>query len=168
MKKILLLAVCLLVAGGVAAYASIPDAAGVIHGCYATKGGTLRVIDTDAGQTCGKDEVALSWNQTGPQGPAGPAGAPATALWAVVNSVGGLVRGSHVVSAQRDPGNPTGLYDVTFDQPVSACAALATLGSSAGGAAISVQNGDDSATVRIQISGQTNFVDAPFQVAVFC
>ena len=54
-----------------AATAAIPDANGVIHGCRNTKTGVLRVIDTDKGQTCSKDETALSWNQTGPQGPAG-------------------------------------------------------------------------------------------------
>jgi hypothetical protein len=64
-----------LVLGGTAvAVASIPDAQGVIHGCRNTKTGALRAIDTDVGQTCGKDEAALNWNQTGPQGPAGPPG----------------------------------------------------------------------------------------------
>jgi hypothetical protein len=59
------------------AVASIPAADGTITGCRNTKNGTLRVIDAEAGQTCGKDEVRLTWNQTGPaglQGPAGPAG----------------------------------------------------------------------------------------------
>ena len=32
-------------------YASIPGSDGAIHGCYAA-GGQLRVIDTDAGQSC--------------------------------------------------------------------------------------------------------------------
>ncbi|HST25385.1 MAG TPA: hypothetical protein VLJ76_05305 [Gaiellaceae bacterium] len=68
------------------AYATIPDTAGVIHGCYAkasggTTPGTLRVIDTGLGQSCGLNEVGLNWNQqgvkgaTGPQGPKGPTGA---------------------------------------------------------------------------------------------
>jgi hypothetical protein len=56
------------------AMASIPDANGVIHGCYDTKHGNLRVIDTEADQTCDPNETLLSWNQTGPQGPAGPPG----------------------------------------------------------------------------------------------
>jgi hypothetical protein len=60
--------------GGGVAFASIPDSGGVIHGCYSAKDGTLRVIDTDAGQTCAKGENSLNWNQQGPQGPAGPAG----------------------------------------------------------------------------------------------
>jgi hypothetical protein len=76
-KRIAALAVAaagVLVAGGVA-YATIPDTNGVIHGCYATKDGSLRVIDTAAGQNCGPKETALDWSQTGPQGPIGPAGA---------------------------------------------------------------------------------------------
>ena len=36
--------------GSAIAFASIPDAGGVIHGCYDNKG-TLRVIDTGAGQS---------------------------------------------------------------------------------------------------------------------
>ena len=57
-------------AAGVA-YASIPDSSGVIHGCYKKTRGMLRVIDS-ATTTCGNDETALTWNQTGPQGPTGP------------------------------------------------------------------------------------------------
>jgi hypothetical protein len=56
------------------AIASIPDSGGVIHGCYTTLGGGLRVIDTDLGQKCKSKETALTWSQTGPQGLAGPAG----------------------------------------------------------------------------------------------
>jgi hypothetical protein len=59
-------------AGGIA-YASIPDAGGVIHGCYDAKaagkknGSNLAVIDTTTG-TCGKNETELDWNQAGPAG----------------------------------------------------------------------------------------------------
>lgn len=54
--------------------AGIPDASGVIHGCYKKDQGSLRVIDTEMGQTCLSSEIALQWNQTGPQGPVGPQG----------------------------------------------------------------------------------------------
>jgi len=80
MKRLPLLGIpvavgALLLAGGVA-YATIPDATNVIHGCYASKGGELRVIDTAAGQGCDvKRETPLDWNQTGLQGPEGPQGA---------------------------------------------------------------------------------------------
>lgn len=59
-----------------AVQAAIPDAGGVIHGCYKTNQGTLRVIDTDAGQACANSEAALNWNQTGPAGPQGAQGPP--------------------------------------------------------------------------------------------
>jgi hypothetical protein len=57
------------------AYASIPDANGVVHGCYKKSGGMLRVIDSAADQ-CDKSETPLTWNQTGPQGLQGPPGPP--------------------------------------------------------------------------------------------
>ena len=76
MRKTLIPIAALLtvVAAAVAAPAAIPDANGSIHACRNTKTGVLRVIDTDKGQTCRKGEVALTWNQSGPQGPAGPSG----------------------------------------------------------------------------------------------
>lgn len=67
------------------AVASVPSANGVIHACLSPPG-TVRVIDTDAGQTCRSNETPLDWNQqglpgpqgvpgsAGVQGPAGPAG----------------------------------------------------------------------------------------------
>jgi hypothetical protein len=77
MKKPVIVATALAAAVLIAsaAWAAIPDSGGVIHGCYLTKGGLLRVVDTDAGQTCTKYEVALTWNQTGPQGLPGATGA---------------------------------------------------------------------------------------------
>ena len=61
------------VAGTVVAVADIPDS-GVINGCVANNG-SLKVVDTSAGQTCKAGETALPWNQQGPQGPQGPQGA---------------------------------------------------------------------------------------------
>jgi len=56
--------------GGVA-WATIPDAAGVIHACYKAQNGQLRVIDVSLGQSCVPSEVALQWSQTGPGGSQG-------------------------------------------------------------------------------------------------
>lgn len=57
------------------ARATVPDANGVFHGCYALDGGALRVIDTGNGETCAAGtEVPLDWNLAGPAGPKGPAG----------------------------------------------------------------------------------------------
>ncbi|MDP9281974.1 MAG: hypothetical protein M3P38_07735 [Chloroflexota bacterium] len=73
----------LLAAGGIA-YAN--GANGTIDGCYQKVDGVLRVIDL-ASQTCRPSEIAISWNQTGPQGatgatgpigPTGPTGATGT------------------------------------------------------------------------------------------
>ena len=61
-----------LVAVGVAAVAAgIPNADGVIQGCY-NQTGRLRVVE-DATQ-CLATETALTWHQRGPRGPAGPQG----------------------------------------------------------------------------------------------
>lgn len=60
----------LLAAGGIA-YATIPDSNGVIHACYKTTGGALRVIDSGAGGACNASETPVSWSQTGPQGQQG-------------------------------------------------------------------------------------------------
>lgn len=63
-----------------AVQASIPDASGVIHGCYVksaapgSQPGALRVIDTALGQTCQLSEGALTWSQHGPTGVRGPTG----------------------------------------------------------------------------------------------
>ena len=59
--------------GGGIAYAAIPDASGVIHGCYKNQNGQLRVIDPAASH-CRHSETAISWNQTGPPGPPGISG----------------------------------------------------------------------------------------------
>jgi collagen triple helix repeat protein len=71
-----IVAVGMMVAGAGIAYATIPDVSGVIHGCYAKSGGSLRVID-DTVTNCKSTETSLNWNVQGvpgPQGPAGPQG----------------------------------------------------------------------------------------------
>ncbi len=66
-----------------AVQASIPDANGVIHGCYNTSlahgnpTGALRVIDTaKANGNCASWEAPLNWNAKGVTGATGPTGAP--------------------------------------------------------------------------------------------
>lgn len=59
--------------GGVA-WATIPDSGGVIHACFDSKSGNLRVLDAPS-HVCGKFETSIDWNQSGAPGPAGPAGA---------------------------------------------------------------------------------------------
>lgn len=65
------------VAGGIA-FASIPDSAGVIHGCYRSAAGDaqgqLRVVEDPAG--CRGNETPIQWSEQGVVGPPGPAGPP--------------------------------------------------------------------------------------------
>lgn len=58
-------------AGGIVA-ASIPAADGTINGCYQKNNGQLRVVES--ADKCNPSELALTWQQQGPQGPEGPAG----------------------------------------------------------------------------------------------
>src|SRR5262245_44143536 len=43
------------------AWAAIPDPAGVIHGCFKSSNGNLRVIDPGAGGTCNASEQSVEW-----------------------------------------------------------------------------------------------------------
>src|SRR5581483_2855382 len=77
------LTVAVLTAGaalGIAAgvQAAVPDSNGVIHGCYKTPNGDLRVIDPASGGSCKNNETALNWNQKGPTGAAGAQGPAGT------------------------------------------------------------------------------------------
>jgi hypothetical protein len=60
------------------AYATIPAGDGVIQGCYAKSGGTLRVIDASV-TNCKAGETALNWSQQGVPGPTGDPGEPGPA-----------------------------------------------------------------------------------------
>jgi hypothetical protein len=66
------IAAAVALAAGVA-YATIPDGQGVIHACYKSDGGQLRVVDA---ASCNPSETALTWSQAGPQGPPGEKGDP--------------------------------------------------------------------------------------------
>lgn len=62
------------------ALAAIPDSNGVIHGCYTTAGGSLRVVN--ASSECFVTETPLDWGVEGPAGAAGsqgPQGLPGVA-----------------------------------------------------------------------------------------
>jgi hypothetical protein len=92
MKKLIVSVIAGLALAGGVAYATIPDAGGMIHGCYGKDNGRLRVIDTALGggaqdengqnngqngselAACTENEAALNWNQVGPKGDTGPTG----------------------------------------------------------------------------------------------
>jgi hypothetical protein len=61
-------------AGGIA-WAAIPEAGGVINGCYQKNEGQLRVIDPTA-TACLSSEVPISWSAKGIEGAKGATGAP--------------------------------------------------------------------------------------------
>jgi hypothetical protein len=73
-----------LIAGAGVMFATIPDASGVIHGCYTKSTGLIRIID-DSVTSCRSGDTAISWNIQGAPGPkgdtgnTGPAGAPGPA-----------------------------------------------------------------------------------------
>src|SRR2546423_12101714 len=59
------------------AFGSIPDTDGVIHACYNTTSGKIRVTDATNPKLAAclsSKEVALDWNRQGPEGPEGPVG----------------------------------------------------------------------------------------------
>jgi hypothetical protein len=109
-----------------AVQASIPDAKGVIHGCYNTSLahgnplGALRAIDTaTVNGNCASWEAPLDWNQRGvtgptgargPTGPTGAAGPPGTArAWALVRFDGTIIQQVNVTSVSH---LATGIYCV--------------------------------------------------------
>jgi hypothetical protein len=65
-----------IVLGGSVAWAAIPDAAGLIHGCHKLNNGQLRVVES--ADDCHPSERAIDWNQTGQQGPPGMDGSDGT------------------------------------------------------------------------------------------
>jgi hypothetical protein len=86
-------------------HATIPDATGVIHSCYALDG-TLRLVDNP---TCKKNETALAWNQVGPQGPQGLQGPTGP-------------QGPQGVQGAQGPAGPLGLERVQANTPLDSVA----------------------------------------------
>ena len=57
---------------GVAVAATIPDSAGVIHGCYGRGTGNVRIVESAS--KCRNFETPITWQQTGEAGEQGPTG----------------------------------------------------------------------------------------------
>jgi hypothetical protein len=114
----LAMVVALMGAGAVAAYATIPNA-GVIHACFLTSTGVLRVIDATV-TNCAKKETALKWNVQGVQGVQGPQGVQGTQG----------IQGNQ--GPQGDPGLPGvshGYFGSSTDAPVAQGPAWSSVGS---------------------------------------
>ena len=175
--------------------ASIPDSQNVIHGCYAVKDGSLRVIDPSAGQSCDtKKEQSLDWDQTGPTGTTGPKGTTgargATGAKGPTGARGptgpkgatgangapatkrwaaiasdGTVLGSSGVVSVQHMGS--GIYRIDFGQNVEKCAALAT--NNGGGVDSTLTATRVNFTqVDVAVVNHNIFFDQPISVAVFC
>ena len=100
-----------------AVQASVPDASGVIHGCYNTSlahgnpTGALRVIDTaKINGNCASWEAPLKWNQRGVTGPTGVTGATGSTGPAGPTGPSGPTgpTGSTGPSGSTGPTGPTG------------------------------------------------------------
>ena len=70
LRKVIPLFAFLAVAVAGVSYAAIPAADGTITACKDNKG-VLKVIDAEAGQTCGPNQQQLTWNEQGPAGISG-------------------------------------------------------------------------------------------------
>ncbi len=155
-RRVIALAAAVVVLAGVVAYASIPDANGVIHGCYKKSGGTLRVIDNAVDRCDSRAEIPLSWNQTGPQGPAGPQGPQGLQGPAGPQGPEGP-QGPQGPQGPAGPGGAKAMAFVNGDGTMIRCFNGVT-GSSSGDCGFSV--GRDSST----LSG-TYFVDFKFDIS---
>jgi hypothetical protein len=111
---------------------------------------------------------------TGPQGPKGDKGdpgAPATKLWAVVIADGTLVRNSGATASSHITG---GEYQVTFNQNVTACSYLATIGNPAefepppGAIITALRAGTTNAVYVATFDLAGTHSDRNFHLAVFC
>lgn len=101
----------------------------------------------------------------GADGTNGTDGTDATALWAVINSNGTTIRGSHITSSAF---LTTGQYEVTFDQDVSECAFVVTPFETPNGQAIAGHPANANAVFVRTSSSAGSDQSMPFTLAVFC
>jgi len=116
--------VATVVVGGIA-WAAIPDAGGVIHGCYKAINGQLRVVNSAV--DCDASEHSIDWSQQGPQGPAGTALA-----YAHVNANGTIDHASANITVERvfDGSYCVGVTGGTVHVAVATLDAFANVGGS--------------------------------------
>jgi hypothetical protein len=101
----------------------------------------------------------------GIQGVKGETGAPATALWASVNSNGTLAYGSGVTKTVN---LTSGDYEVDFNRDISECGYATTPFSSGITTYVQPRDGNVDGVYVVTQNGSFNPVNAMFYVAVFC
>src|SRR5512140_1843465 len=114
--EVLLGAFGALTVGGVAVAVTgnaYTDSAGMYHGCVSDGAGVLRVVTEGTG--CRQNEVAIDWNQTGPQGPQGIQGLQGVQGDAGPQGVQGPTGPKGDTGAQGVPG-PAGVAGATGPQ----------------------------------------------------
>jgi hypothetical protein len=106
----------------------------------------------------------------GPSGPAGPAGS-VTRLTAVLNASGSIARSQGTTSAGR---LQLGAYEVIFNQNVSACTYIASLGNPAtaapppGSIGVTSRSGNANGVGVVTYDAAGEFADRSFHLAVVC
>ena len=107
----------------------------------------------------------------GPTGPTGPAGA-VTRLTAVVNASGSIARSQGTTSAGR---LQEGAYEVVFNQSVTACTYVATLGNATttvlippGSIGVASRSGNANGVLVETFDEFGGLADRPFHLAVIC
>jgi hypothetical protein len=106
---------------------------------------------------------------SGPSGPAGPAGT-VTRLTAVVNATGSIARSQGTTSAGRIA---AGRYEVIFNQNVTACTYVAsvgdpTTGAVAGEIGVASRNGNANGVFVLTRNAAGTETDLPFHLIVVC
>ena len=128
-------------------YAAIPNSeTAVINGCYEKNTGLLRVIDAQAGKTCTRWELPISWNQRGPAGPAGAIGPQGERGDAGADGLQGAqgAQGPAGPAGERGPQGPAG--------PAGTGATIASINDLSG---IACTVGSETGTVSVSFNGSS-------------
>jgi hypothetical protein len=155
--------VALLVAGGVAgvSYASIPDAGtGLIHSCYSTTTGAMRVNNVAKTPSCHTGEAALTWYKGAPA-PTSVSGQVATdsGIQFVAHSSGlqvsvtcePFINGTSVVSAEVTPIGNAGFWGWGTGSDDNTTVRPAHISAGADGAPRTISDSESGTTMSLDV-----------------